>query len=358
MESISISQKSGDVFSIILATSGLGQIQELENQLNLAAETYRSILPLFGDYPQPNAAEVYLGLARICYEWNDLETAEQYGQKSLQLARQYDQVIDRFIISEVFLARLKLARGDVDGAAAWLAQAEQSARQKNFMLRMPEIAAAQVFVLLRQGSLAAAAQLAQQDDLPLSLARVHLAQGDSSTALLVLESLRQQVEARGWADEQLKVMVVQAVALHAHGEKDKAVHLLGEALTMAAPGGFMRTFLDEGLPMAELLTSMNASGEDSILRLKEYIHKLLGAFGKQKDGQPADLSPQPYFEPLSPRELEILQLIALGCSNREIGERLFLALDTVKGHNRRIYGKLQVQSRTEAVARAHELGLW
>ena len=62
-------------------------------------------------------------------------------------------------------------------------------------------------------------------------------------------------------------------------------------------------------------------------------------------------------EPLSQRELEILQLIAQGLSNREIGERLFLALDTVKGHNRRIYDKLQVQSRTEAIARAHELGL-
>jgi len=60
---------------------------------------------------------------------------------------------------------------------------------------------------------------------------------------------------------------------------------------------------------------------------------------------------------LSPRELEVLQLIAEGLSNHEIGERLFLALDTVKGHNRRIYDKLQVQRRTEAVARAHELGL-
>ena len=71
-----------------------------------------------------------------------------------------------------------------------------------------------------------------------------------------------------------------------------------------------------------------------------------------------DLSPaQPLIEPLSQRELEVLQLIAQGLSNREIGERLFLALDTVKGHNRRIFDKLQVQSRTEAVARARELGL-
>ena len=68
-------------------------------------------------------------------------------------------------------------------------------------------------------------------------------------------------------------------------------------------------------------------------------------------------SPQPLVEPLSERELEILQLIAQGLSNREIGERLFLALNTVKGHNRIIFDKLQVERRTEAVARARELGL-
>ena len=67
--------------------------------------------------------------------------------------------------------------------------------------------------------------------------------------------------------------------------------------------------------------------------------------------------PEPLIEPLSQRELKILQLIAQGLSNREIGERLFLALDTVKGHNRKIFDKLQVQSRTEAIARARELGL-
>ncbi len=107
-----------------------------------------------GDQPLSNAAEAYLGLARICYEWNDMDAAEQHAQQSLQLARQYDRVIDRFIVSEVFLARLQLARGDVNGAAVLLARIEQSARQPNFLLRMPEIAAAQVLVLLRQGDLA------------------------------------------------------------------------------------------------------------------------------------------------------------------------------------------------------------
>ena len=138
---------------------------------------------------------------------------------------------------------------------------------------MPEVAAAQVLVLLRQGDLAAAAQLAQTHELPLSQARVLLAQGDPSAALAVLEPFRQQMEAKGWQDERLKAMVLQAVALHAHGEKDKAVQLLGEALALAEPGGFIRLFVDEGAPMAQLLSEAAARGI-----MPDYIGKLLAAF--------------------------------------------------------------------------------
>ena len=240
-EAITISQTIGHTFVTKLATLGLGGVQRNENNFYLAAETYRHALQLFGDQPLPMACEAYLGLARIYYEWNDLDAAEQYGQQAYQLARQFAAIIDRFVVCEVFFSRLKLAEGDVAGAAAMLAKAEQSVRQQNFINRMPEVAAAQVLVLLRQGDLAKAAHLAQTHDLPLSQARVYLAQGDPSAALAVLEPLRKQMEAKGWADEQLKVMVLQSVALYAHSEKDKAVQLLGDALAMAEPGGFIRT---------------------------------------------------------------------------------------------------------------------
>ncbi len=363
LEGISISRKSGDIFSTILATSDLGLVQELENQLYLAAETYRSVLTLFGDHPQPNAAEAYLGLAHIYYEWNDLDAAEQHGQQSLQLARQYDRAIDRFIISEVFLVRLKLVRGDADGAAALLVQAEQSARQQNFLLRMPEIAAGQILVFLRQGNLTAAAQLSQQYELPLYRARVLTAQGDLSAALAVLEPWRQQMEAKGWADEQLRGMVLQAVVLHAHGEKDKAVQLLGDALTLAEPGGFIRLFVDEGEPMRLLILDfrlwIEKQSRDQAYNLIGYTDRLLAAFARSATMPQSKISSpkSTMVEPLTPRELEVLRLIAQGLSNQEIGKRLFLALDTVKGHNRRIYDKLQVQRRTEAIVRARELGL-
>ena len=144
---------------------------------------------------------------------------------------------------------------------------------------MPEVAAAQVLVLLRQGDPAAAARLAQAHELPLSRARVLLAQGDPSAALAALEPLRQQVEAKGRQDERLEVMVLQAVALRAHGDKDEAVRLLGEALALAEPGGLIRIFVDEGLPMARLLAEAAARGV-----MPGYIGKLLSAF--EAEGQP------------------------------------------------------------------------
>jgi len=362
-QALAINPTSRSMFSTILATIQLAQLQEQENQLYRAVETYRRVMQMVSDQPQPNIANAHLGLAHIYYEWNDLDAAERHGQQSLQLARLFDRVIDRFIVSEVFLARLKLARGDVAGAAAMLAEAEQSARHNNFVSRLPDVAAAQVLTLLRQGDLAAAARLAQTYDLPISQVQVLLARGDASAALATLEPLCRQAEEKGWQDERLKTMVLQAVAHRTHGEKDVAVQLLGEALALAEPGGFIRLFVDQGLPMARLLSEAADRGI-----MPGYASKLLAVFEAEEQPVPAgrqagpeksqDKSPaQPLIEPLSQRELEILKLVALGLSNREIGERLFLALDTVKGHNRRIYDKLQVQRRTEAIARARELGL-
>ncbi|MHB9115607.1 MAG: LuxR C-terminal-related transcriptional regulator [Thermoleophilia bacterium] len=358
-EALSIAEASGNVLSVILATTLLGQIQELDTRLQSAAKTFRRCLELLGDhYLPPSAGEAYRGLACICYEWNDLDAAERHGQKSLRLSRQYDRVIDRFIISEVFLARLKLARGDTDGAAVMLAEADQSVRRHNFVHRIPGVAAAQVLTLLRRGDVAAAAHLAQTHDLPISQARVHLAQGDTSEALAVLGPYRRQVEVKNWEDERLRVMVLQAVVLSVRGETDAAVRQLGEALALAEPNGFVRTFVDEGAPMARLLSAAAGHGV-----LPGYTVKLLAAFaaeeerGRDRTRVPAATRAQPLDEPLSPRELEVLRLIAQGLSNQDIRRRLFLALSTVKGHNQAIFGKLQVRRRTAAVARARELGL-
>ena len=347
-EAISISQAIGHAFVTKLATIGLGAIQEAETELVKAAETYQHALHLFGDQPLPIACEAHLCLARIAYEWNDLESAQDHAQQSIHLARQFADTIDRWVVCEVFLARLKLARGDVSGAAGILTNADRSVREHNFVHRMAEVAAVQVLAMLRQGNLAAAADLAETRKLPFSQARVLLAQGDAFAALAVLVPLRRRMEARGWKDERLKVMVLQAVAHHAHGEEDKAARLLGDALVLAEPEGFIRLFVDEGAPMSCLLSAAAARQV-----MPDYVAKLLAAF-RTKPELP---STQPLLEPLSLRELEVLRLIAEGLSNQEIGERLFLALDTIKGHNRRIFEKLEVKRRTEAIARGRELGL-
>lgn len=354
---VAAAEAIGHFIMHLMSTLGVAHMQEADNQLEQAAASYRIALKLAGDPPLPAAAGVHLGLARLHYAWNDLPAAEAHAEQSLHMARQLENT-DRFIASEVMLARLRLARGEVAVAWAQLAAAEQAAQRPHLLRMLPEITAAQVDVLLRQGKLDAAAHLAQRYTLPFCQVHVQLAQGDGAAALASLASLRAAVEAKGWQDDLLRVTVLQALAHQAHGDPEMALHRLEEALALAEPGGFIRLFVDEGAAMTELLAVAAKRGI-----MPEYVARLLAAFPATAltlpDGRGSDGAPRPSSLPdsLSPRELEILQLIAEGLSNQEIGARLFLALDTVKGHNRRIFEKLQVQRRTEAVAKARALGL-
>jgi LuxR family maltose regulon positive regulatory protein len=132
--------------------------------------------------------------------------------------------------------------------------------------------------------------------------------------------------------------------------------VLKRALTLAEPAGFIRTFVDEGPPMARLLYEAVTRGI-----APEYARRLLAAFPvaepERTDPSRTQVPESETVEPLSERELEVLQLIAEGLTNPEIASRLFLALNTVKAHTRNIYGKLNVHSRTGAVARARALGI-
>jgi LuxR family maltose regulon positive regulatory protein len=337
------------MISIAAATS-LGQIHESENLYHQAAENYKKVLDLAGNPPLPVACEAHLGLARICYEWNDLDAAQEHGEKSLQLAKNMENV-DTPAKCEMFFGRLNLAWGDVESAAEKVASAKGFVEQNHFDHLIPVLVALQISVLLEHGDIAQAAELAEKHKLPLSQARVHLAQNDPSAALATLEAIRQQLWTKERCDELLRTIVLQAITLHADGKDEQAVLVLKEALTLAETGGLIRIFVDEGTPMAELLSKAAAQGI-----MPHFVSKLMGAF-ETDEQQDASKSAQPLIEPLTERELEILRLIAQGLSNREIGERLFLALNTVKGHNRRIFSKMQVQRRTEAVARARELDL-
>jgi LuxR family maltose regulon positive regulatory protein len=140
------------------------------------------------------------------------------------------------------------------------------------------------------------------------------------------------------------------------GNHDTAVQILDQALSMAEPEGYRRTFLDEGQPIAALLYQSIASGTNPT-----YAGILLKEFSKESAEQPAaflQVDPdEKLIEPLSDREQEVLALIAEGLSNQEIAERLYLSLSTVKSHASHIYDKLNVSKRTQAVSRARSLGL-
>jgi len=195
----------------------------------------------------------------------------------------------------------------------------------------------------------------------ITLARILMAEDLLQPASELLERLRQMAEAQGRLGSVIEISIVQALAYQAQGDTSAALAALDRALTLAEPEGYIRVFADEGERMRLLIADFRVLIEKQKRRedqkLIEYADKLLAAFGQPTAVQPSALNPQPLIEPLSPRELEVLRLIAEGLSNQEIADRLFLALSTVKGHTRIIFDKLQVQRRTEAVVRAHELGL-
>lgn len=130
-----------------------------------------------------------------------------------------------------------------------------------------------------------------------------------------------------------------------------ALSALDHALSLAAPEGYVRTFVDEGAPMADLLAQAVARASEG-----DYASKLLAAFETGRaDGDTS--SPRPLIEPLSKRELEVLTLLGSDLSGPEIARELMIALTTLRFHTRNIYGKLHVNSRRSAVRRAQELDL-
>jgi LuxR family maltose regulon positive regulatory protein len=193
------------------------------------------------------------------------------------------------------------------------------------------------------------------------LAKLRVAQGRSEAATGLLERLAALAEKAGATAYLVEVLALRAVALQAQGEIRPALAALDRALQLGAPAGFLRTFLDHGEPLQRLL-QVTVQRDAS----PAYAAVVLAAFGEE--GAPrhpasahAPPSPardvSPLVEPLSEREIEVLTLIAEGLTNREIGQRLYISPGTVKSHTASIYGKLDVHSRTQAVARARALGV-
>lgn len=350
-------QSNGNLMFTVAASIALAGIQATDNQLRLAADTYRGALHMITDPTHLIGCEAHLGLARILYEWNELDEAELHALQSSKLAARSES--ENGLGGDVLRARMMLARNDNDGAVTLLAQSSVAAKTKRFTGRMQEIANVQVVEMLRRGEVAGAAHLATEHKLSLAQARAFLAQGDGLAALAIVEKYRLTMEEKGYQNELLKALVMQAITLAALDKMDDAIQALNEALLLAEPSGYIRLFVDEGIVMASLLSRAARQAVKP-----DYVSKLLSVFALQESMKYRDVpkhisqSSVPSIESYSPRELEILQLMHQGRSNQEISERLFLSLSTVKWHNQNIFGKLQVQRRTEAVARAIELNLF
>jgi LuxR family maltose regulon positive regulatory protein len=367
---------AGYISSAIGGAIVLADIQIAQGHLHEAMTTYERGLQWAIKPGAPlvrGAADMYVGMSALHYEYNDLETATQHLLTSQSLGELAGLPQNPYRWRAA-LARIRQAQGDLDGALQLLEEAER-VYDGNFSPNVRPVATRKTRVWISQGRLDEALCWTREQGLTvenepgylrefdhITLARVLLAchqsdhaDGSIAEIVMLLERLLKAAQEGGRKGSGIEILLLQALAYHAQGDLPAALLALQHALALAEPQGYVRMFLDEGLRMMQLLRE--ASAREII---PEYTDKLLTAFEAEpwRSEDKPDLShPQPLITLLSERELDVLHLIALGLSNQEIGRRLFLALDTVKGHNRRIFNKLQVQRRTEAIARARELGL-
>ncbi len=334
----------------------------------------------------PPVGVLYLRLADIRREQNDLAAAEQLLQQGLQRAELGALVVAARCYA--YLARVKQNQGDGEATQAALEKLGQLSRQWETGHEVAYFAAFRAYLALLRGELSQAETWAGQvaawrtDEVKpyprefelLVLARLHLAQAQAYAggayllkALAILEWLVERAEQAGRMGTVIEALILTALARAAQPDLTGALAALEQALTLAAPEGYARIFLDEGRAMADLLRAIQTQSSRAG---QTYVAKLLAAFeAENQTCQPAaafatvglkpsgNLSPAHLVEPLSERELEVLRLMAEGYSNREIAEKLIFTVATAKKHAEHIYGKLGVGSRTQAIARAQELNL-
>jgi LuxR family maltose regulon positive regulatory protein len=368
-EAAALCQAAGNPLIALIALGNLARLQETQGRLRQAADTCHRALELAAGLegePPPSAGMAEAGLGKLSYEWDRLDDAARYLEAAIERGKR-GGVVELVVAGCTVLVRVYQARHDLDGAEDLIEEAERLAQTANVSAgSRAHLAATRARLWVLQGNLEAATQWAQGSGLgvddeydPLrqveyiALARLLLALAPDRPdklegALRLLEGLLRVTEAQGWMGQALEILALQAVALQAYGEPERAMDALARALLLGEPEGYVRTFVDLGAPMGELLRGAAHRGIRTA-----YVGHLLA----RAPAEPVPAAPSPLIEPLSDRELEVLRLIAAGLSNREIAQKLVITPGTAKWHANNIYGKLGVHSRTQAVALARELGL-
>jgi LuxR family maltose regulon positive regulatory protein len=310
--------------------------------------------------PLPLLALAFYDLGRLCYEWNDLDAAAEHLAQGLEWGRRSGRP-ELQVGGYATWAAIKLAQGEARAAQDALAQVDQ-------LLAHADISAAtrthclafNILNALAQGDLPAASLAADgapgpdvaesfPDYLFLMSAQVRLllAQGRREEVAERAAALHALASRAGWQSTAIQARALQALAAPT---PQGALATLVEALAAAEPEGYVRTFVDLGEPMSALLREAASQGI-----APGYVGKLLAAFDLPVTARsPVE---QPLVDPLSDRELEVLRLLADRLTYDEIARTLYLSLNTVKTHVKNIYGKLGVNRRRAAAARAKELGL-
>jgi LuxR family transcriptional regulator, maltose regulon positive regulatory protein len=371
----------GDLMIAVASLCQLAEVHVRKAQLREARQDFERALAMTaagGGRRLPIAGHVLIGLGELAWETNDLEGALRCFQESIELSAHGQAVLA--LGAYLYLAGIFQTQGDLIGADRAIEQAKALSGAAEFPYLDQFAAAFCARLWLGRGDLGAVAAWVQQrglgegfdpaemDDpgnysyfhvrkyeIPV-VARWWIASGRPEKALEILAALRIRMQAQGRLRLLLEADLLTALAYQKLGDLPPALAALSRATALAEPEGYLRLFLDEGQPMLDLSNAARRCGTADGFALK-----LIQAFASEKHAHSQNNSigsgSSSLPEPLSEREFELLRLIARGYSNQEIARRLFISLPTVKWHTGNIFGKLGVHSRTQALARARELGL-